>query len=282
MGQDGPEVAGSTGPDQELDGRGQAGEIERMHLRQIALVARQLEPVVDDLTAVLGLEVAFHDPGVEEFGLRNAVLPVGETFLEVVAPIRAEATAARFLERRGGDGGYMAIFQTGDLAGDRARLARLGMRVVWEVAFPDIATVHLHPRDLGGAIVSLDEPRPAPSWRWAGPEWKRHVRTDLVRAIVGVEVQSEDPVATRERWAGALGARASDVPAAAGAIDVALDGGRVRFSLARDGRGPGIAAVRLLAVDAEGVRARARSRGRLDAAGDVVIGGVRLELADRP
>jgi hypothetical protein len=132
-----------------------------MRLRQVALVARELEPVVDDLGAVLGLEVAFRDPGVAEFGLRNAIFAIGDTFLEVVSPVRPDATAARFLERRGGDGGYMAIFQTTDLGAARARLERLGVRIVWEIAFDDIATIHLHPRDVGGAIVSLDEARPA-------------------------------------------------------------------------------------------------------------------------
>src|SRR6185437_8780205 len=62
-----------------------------LRLRQIALVARQLAPVVD--RDVFGLEVAYRDPGVEAFGLENAVLPVGNQFLEVVAPIR-EGTAA--------------------------------------------------------------------------------------------------------------------------------------------------------------------------------------------
>ena len=49
-----------------------------MRLRQIALVARELEPVVADLCAVFDLEVAYRDPGVAEFGLQNAVMPVGE------------------------------------------------------------------------------------------------------------------------------------------------------------------------------------------------------------
>ena len=125
-----------------------------MRIRQIALVARELDPVVDDLCAVLGVEVAFNDPGVAEFGLKNAVMALGDQFLEVVSPFRADASAARYLERRRGDGGYMVILQSDDLDADRTRLARVGARIVWEIAFDDIATIHLHPRDVGGAIVS--------------------------------------------------------------------------------------------------------------------------------
>ena len=55
-----------------------------IRLRQIALVAHDLESVLGDLDKVLGLEVAFRDPGVAAFGLVNAVLPVGEQFIEVV------------------------------------------------------------------------------------------------------------------------------------------------------------------------------------------------------
>src|SRR2546428_9993292 len=159
-----------------------------MHIRQIALVARELEPVVADLTAVLGIEVGFRDPGVAEFGLHSAVMPVGQTFLEVVSPTREGTTADRLLERRGGDGGYIVILQTADLRADRTRLAALGVRIVWQLELDDIATVHLHPRDLGGAIVSLDQPVPPESWRWGGPQWQAEGRTDAVRRLPSVNI----------------------------------------------------------------------------------------------
>src|SRR5262249_60787552 len=94
-----------------------------------------------------------------------------DRFAGVVAPGQAGTTAGRYLERRGGDGGYMAIFQVPDLAAARARLPGLGVRVVWTADLPDIAGTHLHPKDVPGAIVSLDWAEPAGSWRWAGPAW---------------------------------------------------------------------------------------------------------------
>src|SRR5262249_56622564 len=122
------------------------------------------------LAAVLGCEVGSRAPGVGDLGLHTAALPVGTQFLEVVSPVRDGTTAGRFLDKRGGDGGYMVILQTADLDADRRRLSALGVRLVWQVTLDDIATVHLHPRDVGGAIVSIDQPRPAASWRWGGPE----------------------------------------------------------------------------------------------------------------
>jgi len=251
-----------------------------MRLRQVALVARELDPVVDDLSAILGLEVAFRDPGVAEFGLHNAIFAIGDTFLEVVSPVRPDAAAARFLDRRGGDGGYMAIFQTVGLAAHRARLARLGVRVVWEIAFDDIATLHLHPRDVGGAIVSLDEARPPESWRWAGPEWQRHVRRERVLEIAGIDVASADPARTAERWASVLD-RPLDPSLGADAPAIALERGRVCFTRTVGRHDDGLAAVHLAVADAESVRSAARARGCLDESGRITIGGARFELAGR-
>lgn len=246
-----------------------------MHIRQIALVARELEPVVAELCDVLGVEVGFRDPGVAEFGLHNAVMPVGTTFLEVVSPVRPDTTAGRFLERRGGDGGYMAIFQTDDLAADRRRLAALGVRIVWEATHDDIATVHLHPRDIGGAIVSLDQPRPPTSWRWGGRGWEAKARTARVRAITSVTLSAADPARLASRWGTVLDL--GDPRPDRGGFHLALDPGSIHF-VAADGHGEGISAVGLTASDADAVLAAARARDLRTNGRSVAIGGVRFEL----
>jgi catechol 2,3-dioxygenase-like lactoylglutathione lyase family enzyme len=249
-----------------------------MRLRQVALVARELEPTVEALCDVLGLEVAFHDPGVEVFGLRNAVMPVGDTFLEVVSPDRPGTTAGRLLERRGGDGGYMVIVQSQDRDADRARVASLGVRIVWEAQLENAGTLHLHPRDVGGAILSLDWMDPPESWRWAGPRWRECVRTDATSGIVGVEIEARDPVAMARRWGEVL---ALPVGREGAAPAIALpDGGRVRFAPEHGGRGEGVAGLALAAPGAERVRRRARERGALRPDGALELCGVRIALVE--
>ena len=247
-----------------------------MRLRQVALVAKELEPTVEALCGVLGIEVAFHDPGVEVFGLRNAVMPIGDTYLEVVSPDRPGTTAGRLLERRGGDGGYMVIVQSQDRAGDRARMERLGVRIVWEASLDDAATLHLHPRDVGGAILSLDWMDPPDSWRWAGPRWREAAKTDAVRAITGVELQADDPAAMARRWSEVL-----DSPAREDGGDYAISlagGGVIRFGKDRDGRGEGVSGLVVAAADPARVRERARARGALRPDGSIALCGVRIEL----
>src|SRR4051812_38740763 len=128
-----------------------------MRLRQIALVGQDLAAAEADIRAVLGLDYAYDDPGVGAFGLRNAVFPVGETFLEVVSPKQEGTTAGRLLEKRGGDGGYMAIFQVRDIDVARERLAKAGARTGADHDRDRVHMSHIHPQDNRGRTVP---PRP--------------------------------------------------------------------------------------------------------------------------
>ena len=246
-----------------------------MRLRQIALVAGHLQPVVDDLCAVLGIRVSFNDPGVGAYGLENAVMPIGDTFLEVVAPVRLDTTAGRYLERRGGNGGYMVILQSADLDADRARFDALGVRIVAQLDRPHARGTHLHPRDVGGAILSVDDMDPPESWEWAGPDWQAAVDTSLVTAITGVAIHSHDPGALADRWAEVLG---REVETDGVARDINLDYGAIRFVPAIDERGDGVSTVRLATKDIEEVIRRAEARNLLDADGRVVICGTVFDL----
>jgi hypothetical protein len=170
-----------------------------IRLRQVALAARDLDAVVGALCERLGVTVCFKDPGVAEFGLHNALMTIGDQFLEVVSPTQDGTTAGRLLDKRGGDGGYMAIFEVDDLVAREAHLASHGVRVVWRIDLADIRARHLHPRDVGGALVSLDQPIPNGAWRWGGP-WRGHAETSVVTGIAGVTIGATDPDAMRARW----------------------------------------------------------------------------------
>jgi hypothetical protein len=246
-----------------------------MRIRQIALVARDLEPVVAELCAVLGLEVCFRDPGVSAFGLHNALMAIGSDFLEVVSPIREGTAAGRLLEKRGGDGGYMVILQSDDLAADRARLEHLGVRVVWEASLSDIASIHLHPKDVGAAIVSLDQPRPPQSWRWGGPTWPDMPASDVTRELVGAEVQALNPAEVAKRWAQVLGRPAR--AAGRDGFELPLEPGRIRFVPALDGRGDGVAGIEVRA-EREPVLEAARGGGLACGEDEVEIAGIRVRL----
>jgi glyoxalase-like protein len=233
-------------------------------LRQVALVARDCGQVAGELRRVFGWPPPFHDPGVGQFGLTNAVFEVGDTFVEVVAPAQPGTTAGRYLERRGGDGGYMAIFQVRDLAAARRRVADLGVRVVWTADLPDIAGTHLHPADVPGAIVSLDWADPEQSWRWAGPSWTGRAPGHAPGGVTGLTIEVSDPAAAAQRWAAVLGI---SVPGGHTTVELPDRGQRLRFVPALDGRGQGITEVTIAGLPVKGE-------------GPWMIGGVRFAGED--
>ncbi len=171
-----------------------------IRLRQVALVARDLDAAVSELCERLGLRVCFQDPGVGTFGLHNALMTIGDQFLEVVSPTQDGTTAGRLLDKRGGDGGYMAIYEVDDLDRREPELEREGMRVVFRIDLPEIRGRHLHPADVGGAIVSIDQPVPNGDWPWAGPDWVAHQQNSVVASIAGIVLGAKDPAAMRNRW----------------------------------------------------------------------------------
>jgi len=248
-----------------------------VRIRQFVIVARDLEKTVADLTGVLGIEVAFNDPSVREFGLRNAVMPVGDTFLEVVSPVVPDATAQRYLERRRGDGGYMLIIQCDDLDRDRYRLGSIGVRTVWKADLATIRGTHLHPKDTGGTLLSLDDATPPESWHWAGPEWKEHVRCGIVDSITAAELQASDPAGLARRWAVILDRSVRE--SSPGRFEIPVDHGRLRFVPVTDGRGEGLGGFDVRAIDPGAIIRAARDRGGVIGEGQVTVAGVRIGLA---
>ncbi|MFO0688855.1 MAG: VOC family protein [Myxococcota bacterium] len=236
-------------------------------LLQITLIVRALARTEADFAERLGLRVAFRDPSVATWGLENVVLPMGDTFFEILAPTRSDTPGGRHLARQG-DGGYMVILATRELAAHRARVRSLGVRIVLdqetrgEPHGQDWAGIHLHPADTGGLMISFDEPDPPNSWVGAGPHWRDFVSNEVVRGLVGITLRSAEPERLARRWAEVLGrpleslAVAGDPargPRSAPCPEIArifLDRGEIAFrGLATGEDGEGLAAVRLAASD---------------------------------
>lgn len=217
-------------------------QLEGPRLRQVALVAYDCEKTAAALQETFAWPDPFRDPGVSQFGLVNAVFTVGDTFVEVVSPVEPSTTAGRYLARRGGESGYMAIFQLPDLGVIRQRMDELGVRVVWKVELPDIAGNHLHPKDTPGAIVSLDWAMPAESWRWAGPQWTGTAPDHTEGGITGITVEAKEPTVAARRWAAVLGLTA-DVQGGEALVHLPEANQTVRFVPGDEGRGEGISEV---------------------------------------
>jgi hypothetical protein len=183
-----------------------------LRLRQVCLVAPHLASAEALIRDMLGLEVCHYDPAVAAYGLENAVFPIGEDrFLEVVCPTRAGTAAGRFLERSQGQGGYMLIFDCEDPEPRVARAEDLGVRLAHKADHDDFVMRQLHPRDCRACFLEFDHTRGGEDLKGpyhpAGKVWQAHVRTDQTRALLGVEVLSDDPAGLAGHWS-----RIMDVP----------------------------------------------------------------------
>ena len=266
--------------------KGGTTTMSEIRIRQICLVAHDLERIQQQLESVFGVEVCYRDPGVGRYGLQNMLIPFGDQLLETVSPQPGEHDTAggRYLKRRGGDGGYMVIMQVPKAAypSYRERVDRLGIRLVSEPGEGRETTggMQLHPKDVPAAIPELrwnaEEERRDGAWWPAGPDWQRARHTQIVDGIRAAEIQARDPAGLAARWGAVL-----DEPLSADADGhpiLALDGSDIRFVPIRDGRREGLGGLDIHATNSAQALANAEAAGCRSDEDLITICGMRLRL----
>jgi hypothetical protein len=249
-----------------------------LRLRQIALVAERLAPVEKEIVDVLGVEVCYRDPEVATFGLENALFPIGNQLLEVVAPVQEKTAAGRYLERRGGNGGYMVITQCDDHEPRRARVAELGIRLVLDHDGRSYRIMQLHPKDTGGTFFEIDEQLGEGAhdedgpWHPAGPDWQRARHTERVAGIAAAEIQCDDPGRVAARWS-----EIAEIPLESGDV-LPLANARIRFVACEDGRPEGLGGIDVAANDAEAILRAADAIGVRTGERRIALCGLRIAL----
>ncbi len=249
-----------------------------LRFRQVCLVAPQLEPTADDLSFIFGLEVCYRDPAVGKYGLENALWPVGDMFLEIVAPARPDTAAGRFLERSRGHGGYMAIFDCDDPRARGAHAETIGVKKIVDHTHGAYTGVQLHPRDCRAAMIEFnhtaDGDTDAALYAPAGTDWTKHRRGEQTKKIVAIDVETPTPAELAAHWA-----RIIQVPVASdedGAPVLRFAEADIRFVQASDGAPECIGSMTLACADPASVLQRANARGYVPHGGAFHLSGVRM------
>lgn len=255
-----------------------------IQLRQICLVARELKPVIDDLTHVLGINTCYIDPGVGHFGLENTLMPIGRNFLEVVAPIEENTAGGRYLDRRNGDGGYMVITQADTLENQQQiRQSALdnGVRVAHESERDGWQLCQLHPGDMIASFLEIEYDKFEDfNGNWmpvGGTGWEDKVKQDVTVDYLGVELQSNDPVTLAELWGKVAGL---PVAREGAELSMQLNNATIRFVEAEDGRGPGLGGLDIAVKNRDHILSAALERGCYVSDDRVDICGTRFYLHD--
>lgn len=251
---------------------------DRIRLRQICLLVAELEPAIDALIEVFGVSVCYGKGDLTRYGVPNrpvppfqaaffeshglisALLPFGDTFLEVVAPRRADTPAMRFLERRG-PGGYMVITEVEDTGLYAARVASAGVRYAGIVDYPTYHELQTDPRDVRGAMLSFSMQREGKpfdgGWFPAGPDWRKRITGDHGPIRIA-ELAVGDPEAVAGRWSRLIGRPAVD---AGDHLRIDLDDSEIRFAQDRRAGPDRLDVIHVESAAFGEAAARARSTG---------------------
>ena len=233
-----------------------------MRLRQLVIATSEIDLLADSICDLFELKRTFSDPELIVFGLQNVLIPLGDTFLELVTPVKENTSAERFLKKRRGDGGYMVIVDSVDLEKERKRLENAKMDIVWyeNRRSDDIhgQSLHLHPKQVGGAILSLDNMNPPSSWLWAGTEWEKDINKSLVSHISGVNICSPNPDKLLSNWEKALGRKRS-----IGSNSINLSGSSINFVMNNHSQSEHISAFKIHSANRLDLEKRAANRGVL-------------------
>jgi methylmalonyl-CoA/ethylmalonyl-CoA epimerase len=106
--------------------------------------------------------VSVHEEVNEEQGVREAMLQVGDgsTRIQLLAPLNADSTIAKFLDRSG-PGVQQVAYTVADVDAVSATLRERGLRLLYDQprrGTSDSRVNFIHPKDAGGVLVELVEP----------------------------------------------------------------------------------------------------------------------------
>ncbi len=129
-----------------------------MKIEHIGIATEGIEASLRFWRDCLGLEVA-HTEEVEEQGVRVAMLPVGDTRIELLEATGASSPVAKFLAKRGAGVHHLAV-RVSDIRLVLARLKAAGARLI--DAEPrrgadNCLIAFIHPSSANGVLVELVE-----------------------------------------------------------------------------------------------------------------------------
>jgi methylmalonyl-CoA/ethylmalonyl-CoA epimerase len=133
----------------------------------VGVAVRDLDEAKAFYRDVYGMRV-LHEETNEEQGVREAMVGVGSSgsCIQLLAPLGDDSTIARFLERNG-PGMQQLAFRVADVERVSQLLGERGVRSLYDAPRRGTAGSRinfLHPKDTGGVLVELVEPRrPGPS-----------------------------------------------------------------------------------------------------------------------
>ena len=125
-------------------------------VEHIALAVADLDTAIEHYRAVWGLEVE-HRERVEDQGVEEAMIPLGDTYLQLLGPTGEDTTVGRFVAKRG-EGLHHIAYEVDDLPGTLAELKEKGVPLIDEeprLGGRGHMVAFVHPKGNHGLLVEL-------------------------------------------------------------------------------------------------------------------------------
>jgi methylmalonyl-CoA/ethylmalonyl-CoA epimerase len=128
-----------------------------MKINHLGIATRGLEDALKFWEDALGLENV-HTEVVEDQKVRVAMLPIGESRIELLEPTSDDSPISKFLEKRGGGGIHHIAVEVSDIESALSRLKDRGMRLIDEkprIGAEGCLVAFVHPSSAQGVLLEL-------------------------------------------------------------------------------------------------------------------------------
>ena len=127
-----------------------------MKINHLGIATKDIQEALGFWQDALGLENT-HSEVVEDQKVRVAMLPIGETNIELLEPTSEDSPISKFLEKRGGGIHHVAV-EVEDIVKSLEKLKSEGMRLIDEsprIGAEGCLVAFVHPKSTNGVLLEL-------------------------------------------------------------------------------------------------------------------------------
>ncbi len=127
-----------------------------MKIAHLGIATKEINEALRFWQDALGLEHV-HTEVVEDQKVRVAMLPIGETNIELLEPTSEDSPISKFLEKRGGGIHHIAV-EVEDIEKSLAKLKSEGMKLIDEtprIGAEGCLVAFIHPKSTEGVLLEL-------------------------------------------------------------------------------------------------------------------------------
>lgn len=127
-----------------------------MKINHLGIATKGIEEALKFWEDALGLE-SVHTETVEDQKVRVAMLPIGDTRIELLEATSDDSPIAKFIEKRGGGIHHIAV-EVENIEASLAKLKANGMRLIDEtprIGAENCLVAFVHPSSANGVLLEL-------------------------------------------------------------------------------------------------------------------------------